>query len=165
MDDGPDARLRRREHRIDEQLRELAEMGELSKLPGEGAPLVDDDPNAGERWAARHVVKNANVTPEFVELRREIADRRDRLVRRLRAHRRWLEDRAALLHDLPAERILDAARATTDFDTRVESELRGAMGQINALVARHNLKVPIALQIPPLSLEHLRERSSPNGRS
>jgi len=165
VDDGPDARLRRREHRIDEQLRELAEMGELSKLPGEGAPLVDDDPNAGERWAARHVVKNANVTPEFVELRREIADRRDRLVRRLRAHRRWLEDRAALLHDLPAERILDAARATTDFDTRVESELRGAMGQINALVARHNLKVPIALQIPPLSLEHLRERSSPNGRS
>jgi hypothetical protein len=165
VNDGPDARLRRREHRIDQQLRELAEMGELSSLPGEGAPFVDDDPNAGDRWAARHVAKNANVTPEFVELRREIADHRDRLVRRLRAHREWLEDRAALLHDLPAERILDAARATTDFDTRVESELRGAMGEINALVARHNLKVPLALQIPPLSLEHLRERSSPSGRS
>ena len=159
MDDGPDARLRRREHRIDEQLRDLAEMGELTKLPGEGAPLVDDDPNAGERWAARHVARNANVTPEFVELRREIADRRDRLVRRLRAHRLWLEDRAALVRDLPAERILDAARATTDFDSRVESELRSAMGEINALVARHNLKVPVALQIPPLSLEHLRGRT------
>jgi hypothetical protein len=158
VDDGPDARLRRREHRIDEQLRELAEMGELTRLPGEGAPLVDDDPNAGERWAARHVAKNANVTPEFVELRREIADRRDRLVRRLRAHRLWLEDRAALLHDLPAEQIIDAARATTDFDSRLESELRSAMSEINALVARHNLKVPLALQIPPLSLEHLRGR-------
>jgi len=159
VDDGPDARLRRREHRIDEQLRDLAEMGELTKLPGEGAPLVDDDPNAGERWAARHVAKNANVTPEFVELRREIADRRDRLVRRLGAHRMWLEGRAALVRDLPAERILDAARATTDFDSRVESELRGAMGEINALVARHNLKVPLALQIPALSLEHLRGRT------
>ncbi len=159
MDDGPDARLRRREHRIDEQLRDLAEMGELAKLPGEGAPLVDGDPNAGARWAARHVAKNANVTPEFVELRREIADRRDRLVRRLRAHRLWLEDRAALVRDLPAERILDAARATTDFDSRVESELLRATGEINALVARHNLKVPLALQIPPLSLEHLRGRT------
>jgi len=151
--------MRRREHRIDEQLRELAEMGELTKLPGEGAPLVDDDRNAGDRWAARHVAKQANLTPEFVELRREIADRRDRLVRRLRAHRDWLEERALLLRDLPAERILDAARATTDFDLRLESELLRATGEINALVARHNLKVPLALQIPPLSLEHLRLRT------
>jgi len=159
VDDGPGARLRRREHRIDEQLRELAEMGELTKLPGEGAPLVDDDRNAGDRWAARHVAKQANLTPEFVELRREIADRRDRLVRRLRAHREWLDERARLLSDLPAERILDAARATTDFDSRLESELLRATGEINALVARHNLKVPLALQIPPLSLEHLRGRT------
>jgi DnaJ-like protein len=158
VDDGPESRLRRRERRIDEQLRELAQIGELSKLPGEGAPLVDDDPDSGERWAARHVAKQANLTPEFVELRREIADCRDRLVRRLRAHRDWLTDRAALLHDLPAERILDAARATTEFDARVESELESAVSKMNTLVARHNLKVPLALQIPPLSLEHLRER-------
>jgi len=159
VDDGPAARLRRRERRIDEQLRELAEMGELSKLPGEGAPILDDDPDAGERWAARHLAKNANLTPEFVELRREIASRRDRIVRRLRAHRVWLADRAALLHELPAERILDAARATSDFDARVESELHSALGQLNALVARHNLKVPLGMQISPLALAHLRERA------
>jgi hypothetical protein len=159
VDDGPATRLRRIEHRVDEQLRELADMGELSKLPGEGAPIVDDDPGAGERWAARHLAKNANLTQEFVELRREIAGRRDRIVRRLRAHRDWLADRAALLHDLPAWRILDAARATSDFDMRVESELHGALGDLNALVARHNLKVPLGLQIPPLALQHLRERS------
>lgn len=159
MDEGPTLRLRRLERRIEEQLRELAEMGELSSVPGEGAPLIDDDPDAGDRWAARHIAKNANLTPEFVELRREIADRRDRLVRRLRAHRSWLADRAALLNDLPAERILDAARATSDFDLRVESELRSAVGELNALVARHNLKVPLGLQIPPLTLELLRERS------
>ncbi len=159
MDEGPIARLRRSERRIEERLRELADMGELSNVPGEGAPLVDDDPDAGDRWAARHIAKNANVAPEFVELRREIADRRDRLVRRLRAHRSWLEDRAALLNDLPAERILDAARATSDFDLRVESELRSAVAELNALVARHNLKVPLVLQIPPLTLDLLRQRS------
>jgi hypothetical protein len=159
VDEGPIARLRRSERRIEERLRELADMGELSNVPGEGAPLVDDDPDAGDRWAARHIAKNANVAPEFVELRREIADRRDRLVRRLRAHRSWLEDRAALLNDLPAERILDAARATSDFDLRVESELRSAVAELNALVARHNLKVPLVLQIPPLTLDLLRQRS------
>ena len=134
-------------------------MGELSKLPGEGAPLVDDDPDAGERWAARHLARNADLTPEFVELRREIASRRDRIVRRLRAHRAWLADRAALLHDLPAERILDVARATSDFDARVQSELQSALGELNAFVARHNLKVPLGMQISPLALAHLRERS------
>jgi hypothetical protein len=159
VDDGPTPRLRRIERRIEEQLRELAEMGELSKVPGEGAPLVDDDPDAGDRWAARHIAKNANLTPEFVELRREIADRRERLARRLRAHRSWLADRASLLDDLPAERILDAARATEAFDLRVESELRSAVGELNALVERHNLRVPLGLQIPPLSFELLRERS------
>ena len=80
-------------------------------------------------------------------------------VRRLRAHRVWLADRAALLHELPAERILDAARATSDFDARVESELHSALGELNALVARHNLKVPLGMQISPLALAHLRERA------
>ena len=159
MDDGLTPRLRRLERRVEEQLRELAEIGELSNVPGEGAPLVEDDPHAGDRWAARHIAKNANLTPEFVELRREIADRRERLVRRLRAHRSWLADRAALLRDLPAERILDAARATEAFDLRVESELRSAVGELNALVELHNLRVPLGLQISPLSFDLLRERS------
>ncbi|MEX2047644.1 MAG: DnaJ family domain-containing protein [Chloroflexota bacterium] len=159
MDDRPTTRLRRLERGIDEQLRELAEMGELSRLPGEGASLIDDDPDAGDRWAARHIAKNADLTPEFVELRRDIAGHRDRLVRRLRAHRAWLADRAALLQDLPAERILETARSTTAFDARVESELRRAVQELNALVARHNLKVPLGLQIPSVSLEYLRQRS------
>jgi len=159
VEDGATERLRRRERRVDEQLRELAEMGELSRLPGEGAPIVDDDPDAGERWAAGHIAKNANLTPEFVELRREIATRRERVVRRLRGHREWVADRTELLRDLPAERILEAARATAEFDARVESELRSALGELNALVARHNLRVPIGLQISPLSLENLRQRS------
>ena len=63
-----------------------------------------------------------------------------------------------MLDDLPAERILDATRATTDFDARVDSELCSAVGELNALVARHNLEVPLGLQIPPLSLERLRDR-------
>jgi hypothetical protein len=55
--------------------------------------------------------------------------------------------------------ILDAARTTADFDLRVESELRSAVGELNELVARYNLKVPLGLQIPPVTLDRLRERS------
>ena len=160
MDDGPTPRLRRIERRIEEQLRELADMGELSNVPGEGAPLVDDDPDAGDRWAARHVAKNANLTPEFVELRREIADRRDRLVRRLRrASRRGSPTEPRCWATCPPSGSSMRLARPTDFDLRVESELRSAVGELNALVARHNLKVPLGLQIPPLTLELLRERS------
>src|SRR3989442_10963518 len=134
MDDAADARLRRRERRIDDQLRELAAMGELSKLPGEGAPLVDDDRGAGEGWAARHIAKNANVTPEFVELRREIADRRDRLVRRLGAHREWLEGRAALLPGPPPAPVLHAGRATAEVDGRGGGGRRHPLGRTKAPV-------------------------------
>ena len=115
------------------------------------ASLPTWESSRGSRDRAR---RSLTTTPMQVS-----AGRRDRIVRRLRAHRDWLADRAALLHDVPAERILDAARATSDFDARVESELRGALGELNALVARHNLKVPLGLQIPPLALEHLRGRS------
>jgi hypothetical protein len=158
MDEITMPKLRRIERAIEEQLRELAELGELSKLPGEGAPLADEDPSAGEAWAARRVAKNANLTPEWIEIRREIEDRRRRLVRRLRAHRDWLEDRAALLGALPAERIVEAARATGDVDARAATEVEAAIRELNALVARHNLQVPLGLQIPSLSLEVLRER-------
>src|SRR5690349_6551993 len=83
-------RLRRIERAIDEQLRETAERGDLSGLPGEGAPLPPDaDQDAGERWAAAHVLRNANAVPEWVDLRREIDTARERLVRRVRAHREW----------------------------------------------------------------------------
>ena len=128
MDDGAESRLRVLERRVEERLRELAEMGQLSDLPGEGRPLPDDDPRAGDRWAARHVAKNANVRPEFVELRREIADRRDRLIAG-RAHRDWIANRAALLDDLRPR----GSRCIVGHDrlyARVESELRSALGEL-----------------------------------
>ncbi|HEV8230080.1 MAG TPA: DnaJ family domain-containing protein [Candidatus Limnocylindria bacterium] len=158
MDDATTPKLRRIERAIEEQLRELARMGDLSKLPGEGAPIVDADADAGESWAARHIARNAGLAPEWIELRREIAELRDRLVRRLRAHRDWLEDRAILLAGLPAERIVETFRATRDYDARVGAELETALRELNAIVARHNLKVPLALQIPSLSLTLLKER-------
>ena len=56
--------LRRIERGVEERIRELAEAGELSGLPGQGAPLGDDDPRTDEGWAARHIMRAADAAPE-----------------------------------------------------------------------------------------------------
>lgn len=156
MDELSTPKLRHIERRVEEQLRELAEMGALSGLEGEGHPLRDDEPDKRDgTWAARHVVRNARVAPAWAELRRDIDARRQIIERRLRAHRGWLTDRGALLHTLPADRILDAARRTNERDGQVRAEIEAALAELNALVARYNLHVPPALQLPSVTLERV----------
>ena len=87
-------KLRRIEYGVEQRLRELRDGGELSGLPGEGAPLPPDpDADAGDAWAVRHVVRTARVRPVWAELRAEIGERRARILTRLRAHLAWVERR------------------------------------------------------------------------
>ena len=123
-------------------LEELAASGGLRGLPGEGKPLgADPDANAGERWAARHLVRQAQARPQWVELREEIARRRDHATARARAHARWLERRRELVDRLPAERIVAELAATRAADARARAEIAHAVDELNALVRRHNLIV------------------------
>jgi len=78
-------------------MRELRDAGELSGLPGEGSPLpADPDDDAGEAWAARHVVRTSGAQPVWAELRRDITERRVRIVTRLRGHLAWVARRQEL---------------------------------------------------------------------
>lgn len=154
-DDPRTPKLRRIEHGVEERLRELSEQGELAGLPGEGAPLPDDDRGSDEGWAARHVMRSAQAVPEWVDLRKEIDDRVARIRRRHRAHREWLHDRTRLLGELPADRIVDATRATAARDGRVRAELEAEVGELNALIRRYDLLVVPSLQLPLVTLERL----------
>ena len=149
------SRLRRIERRVDDVLREIAGSAEREDLPGRGAPLRDDDPRADDGWAARHVMRQAQAVPEWVDLRREIDERTAQIARRLRAHREWLHDRTRYLGLLSAERILEASRATERRDAKVRAELERAVGDVNALIRRYDLMVIPALQLPLVSLERL----------
>jgi hypothetical protein len=150
------AHARRRARETQETLRRLEESGALRGLPGEGAPLPPDpDAEAGDAWAARHLMRGANAVPVWVELRREIDDRTARLRRRLRAHGEWLSDREALLRRLPADRIVDARRATLLRDERVRREIGAAVDELNALIRRYDLQVHPALQLPLVDLDSL----------
>ena len=159
MDDLKTPNLRRIEHAVEERLRKLRDGGELSDLPGEGAPLPrDPDADAGDAWAARHIVRTAQVRPVWADLRQEIADRRTRILRRQRSHLAWVERRQELLGRLPAERIAGESAATKQADKRVRAEIAQEIDELNALVRRHNLIVKAAsLELPLFSVERLLE--------
>jgi hypothetical protein len=155
--DEPLARLRRNEAEVERRISEAALRGELSSLPGEARPLPPDpDEGAGDRWAAAHLLRNADAAPEWVELRREIFVERARLARRLRAHREWLSARRASLTEVPAERVLAHARATEAADRRFHAALEADLRELNAKIARHNLHARAQLlQLAPLTMERL----------
>ena len=154
-DDQRSPKLRRIESDVERRLRELAEQGELRDLPGQGKPLpADGDPN-DETWAARHVMRQANAVPPWIDLRKEIDDRRARIARKLVAHREWLHDRTRLLAELPADRIIDASQATAARDRKVRAELEQAVSELNALIRRFDLLVVPALQLPLVTLDRL----------
>jgi hypothetical protein len=127
---------------VEARIRELEDAGELSGLPGEGQPLPPDpDHAAGESLAARHVLRTSGARPLWADLRREITERRTRIVTRLRAHRSWLERRQALLEHLPAERIVTEVALTKEADRRARAEVAKSIVELNALVRHHNLVV------------------------
>jgi hypothetical protein len=142
---------------VEARIRELQDAGELSGLPGEGQPLRSDPDDAtGDAWAARHVLRTSGTRPLWTELRREIAERRTRIVMRLRAHLVWLERRQALLKDLPAERIVSEVALTNEADARVRAEVAQAIAELNALVRHHNLVVTAtSIHVATATLEGL----------
>ena len=142
---------------VEARIRELQDAGELSGLPGEGQPLPPDpDDDANEAWAARHVVRTSGARPLWADLRRDITERRTRIVLRLRSHLAWLERRGALLEHLPAERIVAEVALTNDADARVRAEVEHSIAELNALVKHHNLVVTAtSLHLTMASLDGL----------
>lgn len=140
----------------EDRLREFAESGELSGLPGEGLPLPLDGDFAGERWAAFRVMQQNRILPPWAAARREIDTGTADLVRRINAHTAWLAARSVLLRALPADRILDAAAVTRREDARVRGEVDLAARALNERIASYNAQVPSArLQLLPLRTEAL----------
>jgi DnaJ family protein C protein 28 len=79
---------------VEERIRAAQEQGGFANLPGEGKPLnLDDNPSAGERALAFHLLQNNNVLPRELDLGREVdADlaRAEKLLDELRRERDWL---------------------------------------------------------------------------
>ena len=142
---------------VEARIRELRDAGELSGLPGAGQPLPPDpDDEASDAWASRHVLRSSGARPLWADLRRDITERRARIVMRLRAHLVWLERRRALLEHLPAERIVPEVARTNEADARVRTDVAQAIAELNALSRHHNLVVTAtSLHMPTATLDGL----------
>ncbi len=99
---------------VEQHIREAQEKGELSNLPGEGAPLILDDDSTvpAELRTAYRLLKNAGYLPPELALRREALEL-NTLIRGLDPEdetRGALAKRLALL-----ENKLHQAGMNTDF--------------------------------------------------
>lgn len=85
----PEEALRRRESLVERQIREAQAAGKFDNLPGYGKPLPKDPGQdiAGERWMSNHILKQAGFTPEWIQLRNEIAVERRPVADALAAYR------------------------------------------------------------------------------
>ena len=58
---------------IEELIQEAQERGEFANLPGTGKPLeLDDNPYAGDKTMAYHILKSNGFAPPEIELANEI---------------------------------------------------------------------------------------------
>jgi DnaJ family protein C protein 28 len=113
---------------IERQIREAVEQGRFDRLPHHGEPLPNDDnPYAGERALAFHVLRNAGVAPPWIEA--------DKEVRELLARRDAILASAA------------AGSAPTAFARRRDrAELEDLVARANASIERLNAEAPTPRQ-------------------
>ena len=122
--------LRQWESAVERTIREAQERGEFDNLPGAGRPL------SGEGWEgewgmAHHLLKQAGETLPWIALGQEIEARQAQLDTRL----------------AEAVRALDARRgqpAFLDARERLRQEYLRAAAELDALLLRYSLTVPVA---------------------
>src|SRR5436305_5940413 len=70
---------------IEELIQEAQEKGEFSNLQGTGKPLqLHDDPYAGDKAMAYHILKSNGFAPPEIELANEIRKERERAEAKLK---------------------------------------------------------------------------------
>jgi DnaJ homolog subfamily C member 28 len=72
---------------IERQIRDAMDTGKFKDLPNQGGRLpLDDNPYAGERDMAFHILRNAGVAPPWVEADKEVREllaQRDKILQRV----------------------------------------------------------------------------------
>jgi hypothetical protein len=99
---------------VDELLQQAEARGEFKNLPGEGRPLnLESNPYGGDMQMAYKIVKDSGYVLGFIEERRKLVERIDRL----------------------REQLRQAAVNDTTFHTEVET--------LNRAIQSYNLKAPL----------------------
>ncbi len=135
---------------IEEQIRAAQERGDFDNLPGAGKPLqLDENPYAGDRALAFHLLQQNGLLPPELELGREVdADlaRAEKLLAELRRERDWLLNRPFFAR---ARAQATYARLRAEYAARYEEALR----QIRSKILSLNIIAPSTLHRPIIDVE------------
>jgi DnaJ family protein C protein 28 len=154
---GPQKRktpLQRWADLVDEQIREAQERGDFDNLPGAGKPLnLDDNPYAGDRALAFHLLKQNDLLPRELDIGREVdaeLARAEQVLAELRRQRDWLLGQRG-----PGRERARAtyARLRGEHAARYEQALR----QVHSKMLTLNIIAPSTLHRPMIDVEaHMR---------
>ncbi len=115
------------EHQIQEAIRQ----GHFSRLKNEGKPLSSDDGDlAGEQWMANHILEQNDELPEWLALRKDIAQQRE-------TARRFRDEAVERLEDLPNRLWPTDARLKRLHELYLKHVRR-----LNLLIDEHNHRCP-----------------------
>lgn len=148
---------------VEERIREAMERGDFDHLQGEGNPLdLDENPYAGDRALAFHLLKSQNFLPQELELGREIdADlkRAEGILAEFRRKRASLKQwqQASLSRDpLARWRLPSTSEAQQSYQKMREDYARRyeqALREVRSKILTLNIIAPSALHRKPLDVE------------
>ena len=115
---------------IEKRIKTAQDQGKFDNLKGEGKPLPDDGSQPGERWAANHLLKQAGVLPDWLELRRQIHEERPAVVEAMREYQRY------------AAQVSDQTPGDRAILRRLEENYISLATAINRKIDEHNIRCP-----------------------
>lgn len=116
---------------IEERVKQAQEDGHFDRLSNMGKPLpIDEKEGNPDEWAANHVLKEAGVLPDWLQLRKEIHAGRPEVV-------------AALAEYEETQRRLDPSTKGTDaILARLEQIFIRKAKALNVKIDEHNIRCP-----------------------
>jgi ribosomal protein L39E len=144
MSDNPyrENRGQKASNPVDEMIRDAMRKGEFDNLPGAGKPLhLDDDSNVpSDLRLAHRLLKQNDLTPEWVMIAKEVDAAQEKVVGDLRAALRSYRGR---VWDAERSDEPQLALALADADwLAAREEFRAAIAAINKKLLTYNLKLP-----------------------
>jgi DnaJ family protein C protein 28 len=144
MSDNPyrDSKAHRQNNPIDEVIRDAMRKGEFENLPGMGKPLqLDDESNVpAELRLAHRLLKQNDLTPEWILIGKEIDASHESAVQHLRAALRAYRGR---MWDAASSNEPELARSLAEADwLSAREEFRAAIATVNRKLLTYNLKLP-----------------------
>jgi DnaJ family protein C protein 28 len=148
---------------VEERIREAIERGDFDHLQGEGKPLdLDENPYAGDRALAFHLLKSQHVLPPELELGREIDEdlkRAEGLLaefRRKRAALKQWQRTSLALDPLARWRLPSTGEAQQSYKMVREEYARRyeqALREVRSKILTLNIIAPSALHRKLLDVE------------